>query len=287
MRVLFVCSGNTCRSPMAEGYLSSKNIKGIEVSSAGFMSEGERVSKNAEAVMNEIGIDISAHTSRLISKECTAYEKIFCMGESHRLALISAGFSQGKITVLGGGVSDPFGGSLTVYRQCRDEIISAVNSALYGGEILPFAILPAEKADIPAIAELESECFTCPWSENAILESMEHNTVFFKAVHNKKTVGYISVTAVSDEGYINNIAVKGDCRNMGIGSVLLDRAVTFSHKRRLEFISLEVRASNATAISLYKNAGFINAGTRKNFYDNPKEDGIIMTRRFKYADTLY
>ena len=113
-----------------------------------------------------------------------------------------------------------------------------------------------------------------------MLEAMAHNTVFFKAVISGKTAGYISVTAVAGEGYINNIAVEREKRNSGVGSLLLDRAVTFSVQSNLEFLSLEVRESNEAAISLYKKADFKKEGTRKGFYENPREDGIIMTRRF-------
>ena len=69
-------------------------------------------------------------------------------------------------------------------------------------------------------------------------------------------------------------------RGTGIGSLLLDRTVTFAKEKDLEFLSLEVRASNAAAISLYSKLDFKKEGVRTNFYDSPKEDGIIMTRRF-------
>ena len=280
MRVLFVCSGNTCRSPMAEGYLSSKRLPGISVSSAGFISEGDAASENAVEVMREIGIDISSHTSHLLTGKLLEADRIYCMTEGHRYALIKAGITVDKISVLGGGIPDPYGQNENAYRDCRDRIIDAIDAALYGGEILPVKILQCDKGDATDIAALEKECFSSPWSENAVIEGMDHKTVFFKAVADGSFAGYIGVTAVAGEGYINNIAVKKEFRLRGIGSLLIDRAVTFALGDGLEFISLEVRASNAEAISVYENAGFIKAGNRKNFYENPKEDGVIMTRRF-------
>lgn len=280
MKVLFVCSGNTCRSPMAQAYLESKNIGGVTVYSAGFMSEGESVSENAVAVMKEIGIDISDRISRVITKDLILSDRIFCMGESHKQILIGAGADESKISVLSGGISDPYGGDITVYRKCRDEIIGAVDNCLYGGEILPVKILRADESDIKQIADLEKQCFSSPWSENAILESMRHGAVFFKAL-SPGFAGYIGVTAVAGEGYINNVAVVTSLRGTGIGSLLIDRAVTFTRDSQLDFISLEVRTSNFAAISLYSKAGFKKEGIRRNFYENPREDGAVMTRRFK------
>lgn len=280
MNILFVCSGNTCRSPMAEGYLNSKNIKGLLALSAGFISEGEAVSENSVKVLKEIGIDISEHKSRLITKDLLSADKIFCMSRTHYDMLIAAGVKKEKVFVLRSGIPDPFGQSIEVYRLCRDEIINAIDNALYSGQMLPIKVFAATKEDIKYIADLEKQCFSLPWSENGILESMEHKTVFFVSLHKDLFAGYIGVTAVADEGYINNIAVAKGHRNSGVGSLLLDRAITFSREQNLKFLSLEVRASNNAAISLYKKAGFVSEGIRKGFYENPKEDGIIMTRRF-------
>ena len=282
MNILFVCSGNTCRSPMAEGYLNAKKIRGITAFSCGFISEGDPVSENAVTVMNELGIDISNHKSRLINKERVGCaDKIYCMGESHKTALLSAGVLMQQLEILGGGIPDPFGQSIDVYRSCRDKIIASIDGLLYGGKLSPVKILPADKDDAGDIAKLEKECFALPWSENAIVEAMQNNTAFFKALYCDVFAGYISVTAVAGEGYINNIAVTEKYRETGVGTALIDRTVSFAREKNLEFLSLEVRESNEAAISLYLKLGFNPEGKRKNFYDNPKEDGLIMTRRFK------
>ena len=281
MNILFVCSGNTCRSPMAQGYLNSKNIKNLRALSCGFMCEGDPVSENSVLVMNEIGIDISAHKSRLITKELIdCADKIYCMAENHRNILLSAGIGENKVFVLGGGIPDPFGQSAESYRDCRNSITDAIDTLLYGGELLPLKILTATEEDAVKIAGLEKECFSSPWSENAVLEGMRYNTAFFKAVAGGEFAGYIGVTAVAGEGYINNIAVKKEYREKGAGSLLLNRALDFAREEKLDFLSLEVRRSNTAAISLYKKLGFKSEGERKGFYDNPKEDAAIMTRRF-------
>ena len=267
---------------MAEGYLNAKGISSVATLSCGFSGEGDSVSENAVFVMNELGVDISNHKSRLITKELIdRADKIYCMGENHKSALLSAGVNNRKLEILGGGIPDPFGQSAEVYRQCRDRIINAIDILLYGGEFSPVKILPANKDDAEKIAKLEKECFSSPWSENAVLESMANSTAFFTALYQNSFAGYISVTAVAGEGYINNVAVTEKYRGLEVGTALLDRAVSFARERKLEFLSLEVRESNKAAISLYSKLAFKIEGKRKNFYAFPKEDGLIMTRRFK------
>ena len=85
-----------------------------------------------------------------------------------------------------------------------------------------------------------------------------------------------------DEGYILNIAVRPDCRRQQIASQLLEVFINFAQGNRLSFLTLEVRASNAPAIALYERWGFAEAGRRRNYYEYPREDAVIMTREFKY-----
>lgn len=129
--VLFLCTGNTCRSPMAEGlfrsFLEERGREDIAVSSAGLAAHpGAPASENAVAVMAEQGIDLSHHRARLATKELLQKaDRIVCMTESHRNALISLGVDSGKIIVMPGGVTDPFGGSVDRYRSCRNAIAAA------------------------------------------------------------------------------------------------------------------------------------------------------------------
>ena len=82
-----------------------------------------------------------------------------------------------------------------------------------------------------------------------------------------------------DEGYIDNIAVEPDARRHGVASALLDVYCRFGAVN-LAFLTLEVRASNYGAIALYGSRGFRSVGRRKNYYEHPKEDAIIMTKEF-------
>ncbi len=272
MNVLFVCTGNTCRSPMAEGYVNSK-FNNLTAKSCGIYTDGSPVSKNSETAMREIGIDISTHLSISISNELIAWaDKIICMSPSHKQMLESIGI---KAEVLGKGISDPYGMDLNAYRLCRDEIIKEIDKLF-----LAFNIVPMDYCHIKEIAKLEKICFSTPWSEQTILDSFKAGTRFFVCEKDGKVLGYVGISAILDEGYITNIAVFPKYRKIGVASALLSHLENFAKEKSLSFISLEVRESNINAISLYEKFDFIKEGVRKNFYTDPKEDALIMTRRF-------
>ncbi len=275
MNILFVCTGNTCRSPMAEGYLKSKKIPDIFVKSAGFGEYGYPASPNSIEVMGEAGIDISSHTSSVCNQQLISWaDKIICMTDSHKSILSGAGVNEDKLSVLGKGISDPYGQSVYFYRSARDEIFRAIDELFDKTELFT-----ATLDDAADIAEIEKICFSSPWSETAIKDAMNNSTCFFKAVKGQKTVGYVSLYTVFDEGYVNNIAVLPEYRRQGIASMLLEKLNEFTKEKKLSFISLEVRASNIGAINLYEKFGYKKEGERKNFYTNPQENAIIMTRR--------
>ncbi|MBO5254128.1 MAG: ribosomal protein S18-alanine N-acetyltransferase [Clostridia bacterium] len=131
------------------------------------------------------------------------------------------------------------------------------------------------------LAELEKICFSEPWSEKALLEETENPAAFFvAAVDGSEVLGYGGMHTVLGESYIDNIAVFPEHRGRGVG-----RAVTMALVEKAKtdggvFITLEVRASNLPAITLYRSLGFESAGVRKRFYTEPEEDAVIMTLSF-------
>lgn len=280
MNILFICTGNTCRSPMAEGYLDSLKLPNVNTESRGLASQGGPISENAIKVMLEKGIDLSDNVSApLVLTDLLWADKIIYMSESH-LAFLRLYAPEDKLLMLGGGILDPFGGDCDVYRKCRDEIFSAIDKLVKKGFFDETVVMKADKTKASHIAELEKECFSLPWSKKTITEAMENGTTFFTAQKGEKTVGYIGVSIILDEGYITNIAVTKKERKKGIGTALLERVFAEARDNNLSFISLEVRESNKKAISLYEKFGFKKEGKRKNFYDNPKEDALILTKRF-------
>ncbi len=272
MNVLFVCTGNTCRSPMAEGYVNTK-FKNITAKSCGLCADGSPVSRNSKVVMSEIGIDLSAHISNPISLELINWaDKIICMSDSHKNALSRIG---AEAMVLGNGIFDPYGGNLETYKICRDQIIKEIDN------IFPdFSVVPMDYNHIKHIAALEKICFSTPWTEQGILESFKAGTNFFVCLKENKVLGYVGISAILDEGYITNIAVFPEYRKSGVGTALIEYLFKFAKEKKLSFISLEVRESNLTAISLYQKFGFKTEGKRNNFYENPRENALIMTKRF-------
>ena len=136
-------------------------------------------------------------------------------------------------------------------------------------------------ASLDAVAAIEAECFSHPWSKKSLEESLEkENSLFLVAVEDEKVIGYVGMEVIVDEGYIFNVAVSADYRRRGVGYALVRELVTYSMKNSLCFITLEVRESNSAAISLYSKFGFIKAGERKNYYSDPTEAAVLMTKYF-------
>lgn len=135
--------------------------------------------------------------------------------------------------------------------------------------------------DIPAIANIEQSCFSHPWSEQSIKESFQNNcNHFYVAEIEKKIAGYIGVSVMADEGYILNVAVLPDYRGQGLGEKLVNTVLNFAEENNLAFVTLEVRASNTPAINLYTKLGFEKVGERKNYYSNPTENALLLTKHY-------
>ncbi len=138
-------------------------------------------------------------------------------------------------------------------------------------------IVPFGAEHVCAVAEMERACFADPWTEDGLREELDNRCArFLTAVDERGIVmGYIGCHTVLDEGYIANVAVAPAFRRRGIARRLVQALLMQSSD--LAFVTLEVRASNAPAIALYKSCGFAPVGTRRNFYSHPTEDAVLMT----------
>ena len=146
-------------------------------------------------------------------------------------------------------------------------------------------IVPMNGDHLDEVAELERICFSVPWSRNMLAEELDNLlSAFLVALDdNDRVVGYAGLQVVLDEGYITNVAVRPECRRQGIAAKLLQVFLDFAKANKLAFLTLEVRASNYDAIALYGSRGFRSAGRRKNYYEHPREDAIIMTLEFDHG----
>ena len=143
-----------------------------------------------------------------------------------------------------------------------------------------FSVTEMKAEHIAKIAELEKECFSTPWSENALAQELRNPDSHFLVAEGDSVAGYIGVQEICGEAYITNVAVFENYRKKGIGRMLLKAVAEGALSRNCEFITLEVRVSNSAAIALYESEGFEKVGIRKNFYASPIEDGAIYTKYF-------
>ena len=140
-------------------------------------------------------------------------------------------------------------------------------------------ILPMDETHLKDLALLEKQCFSTPWSENALKAELEkENSRFFVAMTKNEVSGYVGANNVLGELYIDNIAVFYNYRGFGIGEALLRHLIDVAKAENCSLITLEVRVSNTPARNLYEKLGFKNVGLRKNFYEQPKEDAVIYTK---------
>lgn len=145
-------------------------------------------------------------------------------------------------------------------------------------------IVPMNADHLDELERLERICFSRPWSKRMLAEELDNACAAFLVAEDAdsgKVLGYAGVLVMADEGYITNVAVFPEYRRHGIGAAIIEVFMNFARGNDLAFLTLEVRPSNTAAIALYKGFGFEEVGRRKNYYDLPKEDALILTRYFK------
>ena len=144
-----------------------------------------------------------------------------------------------------------------------------------------YEIINASEKHVGQLEALEKACFSMPWTMDFLLSQLpDDRHVFIVAAEGEKVLGYVGMMHVLDEGYISNVAVAPEVRRQGIADALIGELIERCKALELSFVTLEVRAGNAPAISLYEKHGFSPVGRRKNYYDFPKEDAILMTKFF-------
>ena len=123
------------------------------------------------------------------------------------------------------------------------------------------------------------DCFSVPWSLDSIEAELinQEKKLYYVIEDTEGVVGYAGAWLVYDEGQITNIAIRPSARRQGFGATLTRALIEECFKRGMHEIFLEVRISNLSALSLYRQLGFTVKGMRKNYYSEPKEDAYIMS----------
>lgn len=147
---------------------------------------------------------------------------------------------------------------------------------------MTYDIIPMTSEHLDQVARIEQLCFSDPWSRRMLSEHLENEcAATLVAITPDGTIlGYAGLLVVLDEGYITNVAVCPEYRRQGIAGELLGVFRRFAEGNKLAFLTLEVRESNAPARALYSKYGYKEVGVRKNYYDHPKENAVLMTLEF-------
>lgn len=142
-------------------------------------------------------------------------------------------------------------------------------------------IVPMGKTHIADVAALERACFSCPWSEKSLTEELSNPLAcWLVALVDGAFAGYVGSQAVLGEADMMNLAVQPEYRRRGIGEKLVSSLVDALKARGDYQLTLEVRPSNVAACRLYAGLGFDPVGLRKNYYREPKEDGLILRKEW-------
>ncbi|HEU0013704.1 MAG TPA: ribosomal protein S18-alanine N-acetyltransferase [Longimicrobium sp.] len=143
-------------------------------------------------------------------------------------------------------------------------------------------IRPIREDDIPRVVEIEARCFSTPWKDATFRGLMKRtDTDVLVAELDGRVVGYAACWTVIDQSELGNVAVDPDARGAGVGGALVDAVVERVKERGAYECYLEVRESNGSAQSIYRQRGFIPVGRRRSYYSHPKEDAIVMRLRVR------
>jgi ribosomal-protein-alanine N-acetyltransferase len=136
--------------------------------------------------------------------------------------------------------------------------------------------------DLPGVLEIEERSFPTPWSDSSFRHELFENpyaSLFvIKSPDRMRVLGFACVWVLDEEMKVNNLAIHPESRGRGLGTRLLRFLIEFGAQQGCREVTLEVRPSNLAAIRLYRKAGLVAVGRRKQYYSDTHEDAIVMAR---------
>ena len=142
-----------------------------------------------------------------------------------------------------------------------------------------YIIRPMEVSDTEQVEMIEKQIFSIPWSQKSFEDACQSNdNIYLVCEMNGQIAGYCGLWTVLGEGNITNMAVSGGFRRLGIAETLMKEMEKRGMSKKVVTYFLEVRKSNEAAVNLYKKMGYVQIGVRKNFYEKPVEDALVMSK---------
>jgi len=138
------------------------------------------------------------------------------------------------------------------------------------------SVVKATTEHLPRILEIGIYAISSSWTFDFLFTELSNGDSHFLVALDNSVVGFVILRQVGDDGEILQIAVDRKTRRSGVGDLLMEAALNYTRERELESLFLEVRKSNTAALALYEKHGFKAMRTRKNYYNDPTEDAIVM-----------
>ena len=146
----------------------------------------------------------------------------------------------------------------------------------------PIIVRKMKLTDIDSVVDIEKNSFPIPWTKSTFMAEIKMNKLarYYVVEVDGRVVGYGGLWLIMDEAHITNIAIHPEYRGKGIGKKLVGGLIEETSKINIYKITLEVRPSNTAALALYRKFGFIPCGIRPEYYQDNREDAIIMWKEF-------
>ena len=286
--VLFADDDDCALAPAAKAFwqmYSAERCADIPAESAGIFSSGETLHPDCLKAAEEKGAFYRAHSPKALTRELfDSYDAIMCMTLAQADELMER-FPGCESKILCIDERDILRPRMKLgWKQAIERLRAAIDTetellrapSAEGIEIIPLGEDCPEHISA-AIAALEEKEFSAPWTEDMLRRAFaDENKLFFAAMDGELCAGYIGSQLIFEELEIFNVATDEAYRGRGIAKALAGKLIDEAKEKGAQRITLEVRESNAPAIGLYEKLGFAEVGRRKNYYQKPREDAILM-----------